>query len=54
MRLGRIGRSVESLVGAVFVVGILFVVVVGWCAAAVALRRVISERRHAVCWSAWC
>ena len=47
MGLGRIGRSVKSLVGAVFVVEGLFAVVVGWCATAIALRRVVRERGHA-------
>ena len=47
MGLGRIGRSAKSLVGAVFVVEGLFTVVVGWCATAVALRRVVREKGHA-------
>ena len=35
------------MVGAVFVVGMSFVVVGGWCATPVALRRVVSKKRHA-------
>ena len=39
-----VGIRNRSLVDSVFVVGVLFAVIVGWCATAVALRQVVSER----------